>query len=440
MTRSDAINPENSPELIVVGAGLAGLCAARTLARAGRRVLVLEAARHIGGRVHSLEVSGYVLDAGFIGMFPAYPAARRQFDYAALDLVPLLPSAVLRQPGGVTEIVGDPRHDAAALAGDLSASALTGADRLHAARLAADLLAAGPAHRLLAGPDTSAVRLLRAYGFSERSLERFFAPFFGGLVMDRTLETSANLFRYYLRMMIDGGVAIPCRGMSELPRQLAQGLDIRLGVRVDALQSAGGRVTLHTSAGEMSAPQVIVAADPPAAARLVGDHPSHPRPINKGSLGSSYVHFAAPETLEHQPRLQLNARSGGHLNQVLWLSEVFPARVPVGRGLLIASLWGIPAADDAALIGLAREELREWYGSAVDVLEPLAVHRIPHTQYPQPAGYAAALPGPATRIDGVLLASEATSLSGIQGALESGEKAAAAVLGDLDTLSRPRGA
>ncbi|MEO8603424.1 MAG: FAD-dependent oxidoreductase, partial [bacterium] len=51
-------------DAVVVGAGLAGLSAARALQRAGHRVVVLEARQRVGGRTHSIDVGGARLDVG----------------------------------------------------------------------------------------------------------------------------------------------------------------------------------------------------------------------------------------------------------------------------------------------------------------------------------------------------------------------------------------
>jgi monoamine oxidase len=51
-------------DTIVVGAGVAGLTAARLLADAGRRVVVLEARDRVGGRTHTERVDGLVTDLG----------------------------------------------------------------------------------------------------------------------------------------------------------------------------------------------------------------------------------------------------------------------------------------------------------------------------------------------------------------------------------------
>lgn len=104
------------------------------------------------------------------------------------------------------------------------------------------------------------------------------------------------------------------------------------------------------------------------------------------------------------------------------------------------SVLGPLATDLSALDAQVRGELQGWYGDAAKGLRLLATDQIAHAQFAQPPGYAARLPGHTTGLPGVLRASEITSMSGIQGALESGEKAAAIVLNDTAGMSRPRGA
>lgn len=418
-------------DTVIVGAGLAGLTAARILSRAGRRVRVLEASGMLGGRVRSRVVDGFTLDAGYQVLFPSYPAVKRNLDLDALDLVPILPSAAVRR-GKREDVLGDPRRDPAALPSTLTTGVLNLADKLRVGKLALALLIP-PAHTLLTGPDETTESYLRGQGFSEAALDNFFRPFFGGIFLRRELDTSARLFRYYLRMLIDGGAALPRAGMSAIPQQLAAGLDVGVDVRVMGLKAHGSHVTVQTSNGELDARNVIVATDPDTAAGLLGEN------ISRGSLGSTYLYYASDTKVDDQTRLLLNAEAG-LINNAQWLSNVLPGRVPPGQHLLAVTVLGLHAEDDAELDTRVRAELEAWYdGEAVSRLRTLAVERIPHAQYPQPPGYAATLPGHSTDLNGVVLASEVTSMSGIQGAMESGEKAAAIVLNDLAALSRPRG-
>jgi phytoene dehydrogenase-like protein len=418
-------------DVIVIGAGLAGLTAARTLSRAGKRVRVLEAGPHLGGRVRSRELDGFTLDAGYQVLFESYPAARRQLDYGALDLVAVAPSAAIRL-GKRVELLGDPRGDPGVIPGLLSARSLTVGDRLVFARLGAEVLI-GSAHGLLTGPDEPTRDYLKRLGFSGTALERFFAPFFGGIFLKRDLSTSARLFRYYLRMLLTGPISLPRRGMSVLSEQLAGGSDITFNARAFELVPHERGVSVITSLGELQADQIIVATDPQSAGLLLKED------VSRGSLGSQYLYYASSRRLDAQKRLMLNP-AAGLINNAQWLSEAIPERAPDGQYLLTVTVLEGSELDDDALDQAVRTELSAWYGEEVSSLRTLAVERIGHAQFPQPPGYAARLPGHATHFPGVLLAGEITSMSGIQGALESGEKAAAIILGDTGAMSRPRGA
>src|SRR3954471_10816216 len=80
-----------SEHIIVVGAGAAGLMAARELARAGKRVTILEARERCGGRIHPLPASefGYPAAGGAEFVHGEAPVTRALLREAGLFLQPI---------------------------------------------------------------------------------------------------------------------------------------------------------------------------------------------------------------------------------------------------------------------------------------------------------------------------------------------------------------
>ncbi|GAA2600574.1 hypothetical protein GCM10009863_12360 [Streptomyces axinellae] len=87
--------------MVIVGAGLAGLAAAHRLTDAGLRVVVLEAASQVGGRLRTERVAGYRLDRG-PGLLTLDQDAGAFAQLPALDslvLRPFAPGALLHSEG-----------------------------------------------------------------------------------------------------------------------------------------------------------------------------------------------------------------------------------------------------------------------------------------------------------------------------------------------------
>src|ERR1700681_1051927 len=83
--------PRRLTHFIVVGAGAAGLMTARELARAGKRVTILEARARCGGRIYPLPAQefGYPAAGGAGCVHAAAPVTRALMREARLSLSPI---------------------------------------------------------------------------------------------------------------------------------------------------------------------------------------------------------------------------------------------------------------------------------------------------------------------------------------------------------------
>src|SRR5437868_6938637 len=82
--------PRHLTHFLIVGAGAAGLMTAHELARAGKRVTVVEARDRCGGRIWQLPVEefGYPAEGGAEFVHGAAPVTRSLMRDAGLSLMP----------------------------------------------------------------------------------------------------------------------------------------------------------------------------------------------------------------------------------------------------------------------------------------------------------------------------------------------------------------
>lgn len=411
----------DTPDVLIVGGGLAGLCCAKRLAECGVTFRVLEASDGVGGRVRTDLVDGFRLDRGFQIYLTAYPEGRRVLDLSALDLKPFTRGALVWLNGRFRRVA-----DPLTAVGSLFNGVGTAADKLRLVRLAWDI-DRGP----LAGQFTKAERLtldlLRAPGgFTPKMIDRLFRPFFGGIALEKNLATSSRFFRFVFRMFAEGPGAVPAAGMQAIPDQLAAALppgSVRLGAAVARI---GHREVTLTTGEPLRSRAVVVATDGPAAARLLGDDVPDP-----GSNGSTALYYTAAAVPTREPILMLDGDGTGPVNSVVVMSNAAPAYAPPGQSLVSATVVGVPPDDDAALDRRARAQLRAWFGAAVDAWRLLRVYRIPHSLPDQTAGTLDPWQRPVRLRPGLYVCGDHRDNGSIDGAMTSGFRAAQAAMADL---------
>ena len=410
--------------IIVVGAGLAGLTCAKVLSERGAEVVVFEADDGVGGRVRTDERDGFLLDRGFQVYFTSYPVSKRHLDHAALDLRAFDPGAIVHR-GRERTVLSDPLRDPKAFLPTLFSGGATLGDKLRTPKVVAG---AFPNGGVSAGEeddetDTSTLEYLRASGFSELYIDSFFRPFYGGILLNRELATSARVLRFTLRMLATGRTVVPARGMQEIPKQLASHLPpdaVRLDSPVDGLVRAGERVRgVRVGGEEHEADAVVVATDAPTAGGLTGED------VPAGRVGEVCMYFETGG-LGSGRKILLNAEDGAFVNNAVEISNVSEEYSPSGRHLLYAvTLEGLDLPEDT-LYRRAVEDLSRWYPDAD--FRPLGLRRIPYGQFFQPPGIHERLPDNRTATPGLFLAGEYTVDSSINGSMLSGERAAQAVM------------
>ncbi|MFF1447020.1 NAD(P)/FAD-dependent oxidoreductase [Streptomyces sp. NPDC058274] len=457
-------------DVVVVGAGAAGLAAAHHLTRAGLTTAVLEAAPHVGGRMSTEKVDGFRLDRVGRLLSTSYPELRRTPGLDDLALRPFSPGVLLHSDGR--------HHHAGAPAGARSARgaltvvrALASAPRLprspgphgrpgpavahpgpagplsrptgtlgrsagptgrplDQARLGTALtrLAACSPDDLLGRPELPVAQALSARGFPARTVDGFLRPLLAALLCDPALTTSSRCADLALHSFATGRLCVPEGGADALPELLAAGLPpgtLRLGVQVTAVSTTSVTTRDH---GDIPCRAVVLATGARAAAgllpglRVPGFHPV------------TVIHHTTDEPPLTEPALVLDADRSGPVTHTAVISQVDPSRAPAGRALITSTVLGTPPAA-AHLDATVRAQLARLYRTSTARWELLAVHHDPEAVPAMPPPHD--LRRPVRLLAGLYVCGDHRDTSTVQGALHSGRRAAQSLLRDLGARPVP---
>ncbi|MBC8988028.1 FAD-dependent oxidoreductase [Pedobacter sp. N36a] len=346
-------------DVIIIGAGLAGLAAAKVLKEAGKSVLVIESSDAVGGRIQTDEVNGFLLDRGFQVLLTAYPEAKRFLNYEALALCRFDPGALILNKKGISRI-GDPLRQPGALMSTLFSSAGTLADKFKMLRLKLKLSRKTMEH-IFSEKEISTIDYLKKEGFSETMISQFFQPFLTGIFLEDQLSTSSRMFEFVFKMFSEGDAAIPAKGMGMIPLQLAQSLSVDELVFNEKVETIDGGSVITSSKSVYKAKNILIATNPiqmPAPFQL------H---VVKSYHSVTNMYFTADKKPFNVPLIALNTLFGKLVNNIAVMDQISPAYSSNGKALISVSLMGNHLqANQTQLQDRVRSEMKFWYPDALN--------------------------------------------------------------------------
>lgn len=432
-------------DTIVVGAGIAGITAARLLHAAGQRVVVLEARDRVGGRIRTDRTAGFCVDRGaswihgltgnpLTGLVAALGMETREFTVGSF------------QAGG--RPIADYDESRRLLDGEAARQwtvDVDTADHFFQTTIAGsghDESYAAAAERALAetGWEPERAERVRAF-YRHRTEEQCGAE--AEQVAAHALDEDA----------IEGDEVIFPGGYDVLPRALAEGLDVRPGTTVTAVTRSTTGVRVDTQDGSFEAAHVIVTV--PLGVLKAGAIEFTPAlpdsvagPIARLGMGVfNKVFLQFPDRFWQDGIYAIRQHGRASVPWHSW----YDVSAVSGKPMLLTfagGAWGreIEQKTDEEVVSSVLHSLRRIYGDSVPRpmahwitrwgIDPLALGSYSYVAVGSSHADHDAMAGP---VDGVLhFAGEATwgrEPSTVHGALHSGHRAAERVLGSPISLA-----
>jgi protoporphyrinogen oxidase len=221
---------------------------------------------------------------------------------------------------------------------------------------------------------TDTLTFLKNYGWSDKIIQNFFKPFFGGVFLENELETSSNFFHFVFKHFFKGDAALPAAGMQAIPEQMTEMISsykMRTNSRVKAIE--GNKIFLENDE-IITADKIVIATDPHQADKLLGIETER-----KYNVSTCTYFSAETSPLKGKKYLLLNPNRKSLVHNVVVPSDLSSEYAPAGKALISVSTQGLDKVDERTHINRIKRELFDWFGASVNVWKHIHTYHIPES-------------------------------------------------------------
>ena len=384
----------SSSDVLIIGAGLAGLSAAISLQEAGRDVQIIESSDRPGGRVTSDIIDGFICDRGFQLVNANYPALQSLDVIKEIDFI-RAPRVIEVSLGNDRRALGDPR-----VAPWTALDKATGTIPEKLSLL-----------RFLASTPKENQSVEDALKTSGSVYVRALRPFLQGVFLTDPKNVDARYGQSIIKSFVTGAIGVPRKGVAELSKALASRVrSITYGVQANSLE---GKV-IKTSVGDFNAATVIVATDATTATQLLG-LAEVPR-----MAGCITWYHAVTNNPSGNGRLVVDGQNRGPIINSIVISDISASYAPLGQHLVSTT------TDLGATESDVRRHLSLMWGMSTHDWQLIAKYEIPAALPIQNVGRA--LTQTVKVSENVFVVGDHRAVPSQQGALFSGRLAAELIL------------
>lgn len=346
----------NKVDFLILGGGLSGLLLAQELEKRQKSFLIIEKNKRLGGRMGSERINGFTLDLGFQVSLSSYDWIQTWGDTINIGWHEFDSGAYIHTTNALYPIFNPIWHLRSCLLNLDKAP-----QKMDLIKTLLPILWIAPE----SVAQLSSLELLKKLTIPTQWIDSFFKPFFGGVLLDRDLQTSASLFVYLFKKFVTGRALYPYGGFQNLINKMAS-------------QISRHHILLDQQVTQIN-PEFVLTQQQQRYdfTTLIQTYPDEMSQVSYQMTHNLW--YAAPKKASHRPQslLHLNGQSQEPIAHACILSDIAPELAPIGYHLISATVTS-PSHNFNYQEANIRQTLIKWFTPlGIEQLELLKIQIIP---------------------------------------------------------------